>query len=446
MTTTIIITFCVLLLIAYVFDLTSSKTKIPSVILLLILGWSVKQLTIMLGIQLPDFSPILPVLGTVGLVLIVLEGALELELNKSKFGLIGKSFLGALLPMIALAFLLAFAFKYFGQVELKDGLINALPLCVISSAIAIPSVSNLSSHHREFIIYESSLSDILGVIIFNFLAINEVIDKFSFLNFGLQLLIIIVVSFIATIVLAFLLSKIKHHIKFVPIILLVVLIYSIAKIYHLPGLILILIFGLSIANLDELKRFKWIEKFKPDELKIEVNKFKELTGEGTFLVRTLFFLLFGYSIETSEVLNTDTILWALGIVFFIFLFRAIQLKLSKLPLQPLLFVAPRGLITVLLFLSIEPIHRISLVNNSLIIQVIILTALLMMVGLMRYKKPQAKESASTSDGNGTSDSDITNDGDITNDDDSTNTHSHTYIPEQSSPETLTSNSYQTPLE
>ena len=438
MTTTIIITFCVLLLIAYVFDLTSSKTKIPSVILLLILGWSVKQLTIMLGIQLPDFSPILPVLGTVGLVLIVLEGALELELNKSKFGLIGKSFLGALLPMIALAFLLAFAFKYFGQVELKDGLINALPLCVISSAIAIPSVSNLSSHHREFIIYESSLSDILGVIIFNFLAINEVINKFSFLNFGLQLLIIIVVSFIATIVLAFLLSKIKHHIKFVPIILLVVLIYSIAKIYHLPGLILILIFGLSIANLDELKRFKWIEKFKPDELKIEVNKFKELTGEGTFLVRTLFFLLFGYSIETSEVLNTDTILWALGIVFFIFLFRAIQLKLSKLPLQPLLFVAPRGLITVLLFLSIEPIHRISLVNNSLIIQVIILTALLMMVGLMRYKKPQAKESASTSDGNGTSDSDITNDGDITNDDDSTNNHSHTYIPEQESPGTLTS--------
>ena len=446
MTTTIIITFCVLLLIAYVFDLTSSKTKIPSVILLLILGRSVKQLTIMLGIQLPDFSPILPVLGTVGLVLIVLEGALELELNKSKFGLIGKSFLGALLPMIALAFLFAFAFKYFGQVELKDGLINALPLCVISSAIAIPSVSNLSSHHREFIIYESSLSDILGVIIFNFLVINETIDKFSFLNFGLQLLIIIVVSFIATIGLAFLLSKIKHHIKFVPIILLVVLIYSIAKIYHLPGLILILIFGLSIANLDELKRFKWIEKFKPDELKIEVNKFKELTGEGTFLVRTLFFLLFGYSIETSEVLNTDTILWALGIVFFIFLFRAIQLKLSKLPLQPLLFVAPRGLITVLLFLSIEPIHRISLVNNSLIIQVIILTALLMMVGLMRYKKPQAKESTSTSDGNGTSDIDITNDGDITSDDDSTNTHSHTYIPEQSSPETLTSNSYQTPLE
>ena len=79
MTTTIIITFCVLLLIAYVFDLTSSKTKIPSVILLLLLGWSVRQLTVLLDIHLPDFSPILPVLGTVGLILIVLEGSLELE-------------------------------------------------------------------------------------------------------------------------------------------------------------------------------------------------------------------------------------------------------------------------------------------------------------------------------------------------------------------------------
>ena len=387
MTTTIIITFCVLLLIAYVFDLTSSKTKIPSVILLFLLGWSVRQLTVLLDIHLPDFSPILPVLGTVGLILIVLEGSLELELNKSKLGLIKKSFLGALIPMIALAFLLAFAFMHFGHFGLKVSLTNAIPFCVISSAIAIPSVRNLSSENKEFVIYESSLSDIIGVLIFNFLALNETIDLFSFGNFALQLIIITVISFIATIGLSFLLSKIEHHIKFVPIILLVVLIYAVSKIYHLPGLIFILIFGLSIGNLDELKRFKWIEKFKPDELNNEVNKFKELTIEGAFLVRALFFLLFGFLIETSEVLNSETFIWALGIVFFIFAFRFIQLKFSKLSVQSLMFVAPRGLITILLFLSIEPSQTISLVNKSLIIQVIILSALLMMIGLM-VNKPQ----------------------------------------------------------
>lgn len=389
MTATIIITFCLLLLIAYIFDLTASKTKVPSVILLLILGWSVRQLTGLLDVQLPDFSPILPVLGTVGLILIVLEGSLELELNQSKFGLIKKSVLGALLPMVALAFLFAFAFRYFGHFGLKDSLTNAIPFCVISSAIAIPSVRNLSSENKEFVIYESSLSDILGVLLFNFLALNEIIDPLSFGSFGLQLLLIIVVSFIATIGLSFLLSKIEHHIKFVPIILLVVLIYEVSKIYDLPGLIFILIFGLSIGNLDELKRFKWIERFKPDELNREVTKFKELTIEAAFLIRALFFLLFGYLIETSEVLNADTFIWALGIVFSIFAFRFVQLKLSKLPLKPLLFIAPRGLITILLFLSIDPTHTISLVNKSLIIQVIILTAVLMMLGLM-VNKPQNK--------------------------------------------------------
>lgn len=385
MTVTIIITFCILLLIAYVFDLTSSKTKIPSVILLLVLGWAVRQLTLLLNIHLPDFSPILPVLGTIGLILIVLEGSLELELNKSKFGLIKKSFLGASIPMITLAFLLAFAFRYFGHFGLKDSLTNAVPFCIISSAIAIPSVRNLSSQNKEFVIYESSLSDILGVLIFNFLALNSTIDGHSIGHFALQILIITIVSFIATIGLSFLLNKIDHHIKFVPIILLVLLIYAVSKIYHLPGLIFILIFGLAIGNLDELKRFKWIEKFNPNELNKEVGKFKELTIEGAFLVRALFFLLFGYLIETTEVLNTDTFLWALGIVISIFILRAVQLKLSKLPLQPLLFVAPRGLITILLFLSIDPTQTISFVNKSLIIQVIILTALVMMIGLMTNK-------------------------------------------------------------
>jgi NhaP-type Na+/H+ or K+/H+ antiporter len=51
-------------------------------------------------------------------------------------------------------------------------------------------------------------------------------------------------------------------------------------------------------------------------------------------------------------------------------------------LSPLLFVAPRGLITILLFLSITSNQTIDLVNKSLIIQVILLTAIIMMVGLM----------------------------------------------------------------
>jgi cell volume regulation protein A len=332
MTTAIIITLCTLLLIAYVFDLTSSKTKIPSVILLLLLGWIVRQLSTFFVISLPDLTPLLPILGTVGLILIVLEGSLELELNRSKKKVILKSFVVALLPMLALSFSLAALFHYIGHFSFKYCLANAIPLCVISSAVAIPSVRNLNPFNKEFIIYESSLSDIIGVLFFNFITMNDSIDVHSFGNFSLELLIMIAISFIATVGLAFLLSKIDHHIKFAPIILLIILIYAIAKEYHLPSLIFILLLGLFLGNLDEIKNIKWIKKFKPDELNKEIIKFKELTIEITFLIRTLFFLLFGYLIETAQILNLDTLVWAIATIVLIFGIRALQLKLLKLPL------------------------------------------------------------------------------------------------------------------
>ncbi|MBL7701912.1 MAG: hypothetical protein JNM14_06655 [Ferruginibacter sp.] len=383
MTSAVIITICALLLIAYIFDLTSSKTRIPSVILLLVLGWAVRQLTTALNIAIPDLSALLPVFGTIGLILIVLEGSLELELNRSKMRTIGKSFIAALLPMIVMAFLLAYVFQYFQNgLSLRDALTNAVPFCVISSAIAIPSVKYLNAANREFITYESSLSDIFGVIFFNFVALTELNKSHTPLESGLQLLIMIGVSFFATIILAFLLSKIDHHIKFVPIVLLILLIYAIAKLYHLPALIFILIFGLFLGNLDELKRFRWIKRLKPDELNTEVHKFRELIIEGTFLIRTVFFLLFGYLIENKEIINSDNFLWAAGIVTAALLIRAIQFKISKIPLQPMLFIAPRGLINILLFLSIVPAQQIPLVNKSLILQVVLLSALVMMIGLI----------------------------------------------------------------
>ncbi len=391
----IIISFCILLLIAYFFDLTSAKTKIPAVIFLLLLGWFVHQLTDLFEIQLPDFKLVLPVLGTIGLILIVLEGALELDLNKSKITLIRKSFLGALVPMLALAFGLAYMFHYFELSSFKDSLTNAIPFCVISSAIAIPSVRNLSSNNKEFVIYESSFSDILGVLFFNFIALNSIFDTTSFGNFALQLIIMIAVSFIATLGLSFLLHKIEHHVKFVPIILLVLLIYAVSKIYHLPALIFILVFGLFLGNLKELRAFRWIERSHPEELDIEIKKFKELNIEAAFLVRSLFFLLFGFMIETAELLNTETLIWAAGISVAIIVFRVGQLKLSGFPMKPLLFIAPRGLITILLFLSIEPTQKLLLVNKALIIQVIVITALFMMFGLMITKKNSATLTSGT---------------------------------------------------
>lgn len=380
-----------LLIISYLFDLTFIKTKIPSVILLLFLGWLVKQITTLLRIQIPDLSPALPILGTVGLILIVLEGSLELKLEASKAKMILSSFLGALLPVVLLIFLLAYLMSTVFGYDFWDSVLSSIPLCVISSAIAIPSVRNFPPTQKEFVIYESSFSDIIGVLIFNFFVVNRSIGIPALIEVSLQFVIMFLVSVVATFSLATLLRRIEHHVKFVPVVLLIVLIYAISKFFHLPALVFILIFGLILSNIEDFKHIKFLQRFCTFEIQSEVKKFMDLIAEGTFLVRSLFFLLFGYFIETSELVNIVTLPWALAIVLLIFLLRAVQLKILRLPLQPLLFVAPRGLITILLFLSIEPTRLVPFVNKSLVIQIIILTSLILMFGSMITKTETIEE-------------------------------------------------------
>lgn len=386
MTAGIILILCILVLLAYIFDLTSSKTKIPSVLLLLALGFLVRQLCMLFDISLPNLDTVLPILGSIGLILIVLEGSLELEFSKEKLPLIKKSILTGCIPLIVLAVIFAYLFQYISGADFKTCLSNAIPLAVISSSVAIPSVRNFLSADREFVIYESSISDISGVIFFNFIVLHQTIGVWAFSSFLIQLLIIIIISFIATGGLSFMLSRLDHQIKFIPIIFLVILIYEISKEFHLPSLVFILVLGLFLNNLNEMRHIKWIQKLKPKVLRREVNKFKEITIEATFLIRSLFFLLFGYLIETSELLNTKVILLSIAVTVSIYTVRIISLELSKTKLVPLVFIAPRGLITILLFLSLAPELRLPFVNRSMIIQVIIMTSLIMMIGTILSKK------------------------------------------------------------
>ena len=381
-----LIIFCILLLLAYLFDLTSSRTKIPSVILLLLLGWGVRKILELFDVDITGLTTLLPVFGTVGLIMIVLEGALELELNRSKFALIKSSFLMTLLGTLVLSISLALIFQYYNELSFRQNLLNAIPFSVISSAIAIPSTRSLPLNTRELVIYESSLSDIIGVLLFNFLINNGSITILSISQFTIDIVIITAVSCAASIALAIFLKKIDHSIKFVPILLFVILIYEVSQIYHLPALIFILLFGLFIGNVNELRRIRWLRKFRPGNLDNEVIKLKEFLTEATFLIRALFFLIFGSSIKRTQLLNIETFSWALTIVSCIFILRIIQLRIAKLPLLPLLFIAPRGLITILLFLGIGVSQSIPIVSESLIIQVIVLSALIMMVGLFIDKK------------------------------------------------------------
>jgi len=382
MTSAIIITLCTLLLLSYVFDVTASKTKLPSVLLLLILGWGIRQVVEIKLIGIPDLSPVLPLLGTIGLILIVLEGSLELEFSASRFHLIMKSFAVAALSVVILSLIMAAAFHSFSPMSFRSCVINALPLAIISSAIAIPSARHFPIEKREFVTYESSLSDIIGVLLFNFFIYNTTFGLGAVGIFFIQIIFIVLLSLMVTVGLLLLLRQLKHHIKYTPIVLLIILVYVVSKELHFPALLFILSLGLFLANFDKLSHIRYIEKLQPEILKHEVRRFKEITVEMTFLIRSLFFLLFGFMIDAEKLINISSLLWALGIIMVIYSIRLILLRTFTITPVPLVFMAPRGLITILLFLSIPQEHALPLVNESLIIQVIVFTAFLMILGML----------------------------------------------------------------
>lgn len=384
---TLVIASCILLLLAYLFELTSKFTRIPTILLLLFCGFLVKQLALYFGIEsIPNLERLLPVLGTLGLLLIVLDGSMELELDHSKRKMIESAFFAAIVPLIFTSFYISYLFYLEGADSFKNALLHAIPFVVVSSAVAIPISNMLRNSEREFVVYESSFSDILGVFFFNFIALNDRINFSSISTFFLELLLLLVISILASLFLTFLVRKLDHKVKFMPIIISVILIYFLVKEIHLPALLFVLIFGIFLANLDQFKSFKLVKKLHPEKIEGDVEKFKEITGEVTFVVRALFFVIFGYSLETFEIFNPHSILLSSMIVAGIFVIRGLYLSIVNLPINPLIYMAPRGLITILLYLSIPAAIKLDFVNKSVLVQVVLLTVLITTIGLILSKK------------------------------------------------------------
>jgi hypothetical protein len=132
----------------------------------------------------------------------------------------------------------------------------------------------------------------------------------------------------------------------------------------------------------KISKFLQIEKIAP-----AANELKLVTIETTFLVRTFFFLLFGYSMDISLLLHLDTIILGSIILCSLIIIRLIYLSIfNRGNVFPEVFIAPRGLITIVLFYSIPVSLTIPSFSQGVLFFIILGSSLLMMVGLMFSNK------------------------------------------------------------
>lgn len=72
------------ILLSYFFEMFKNKIAIPSILLLILSGFIIKYILDYFAINLHFLDEALPYLGTIGLILIVLEGSFDLVLKSEK--------------------------------------------------------------------------------------------------------------------------------------------------------------------------------------------------------------------------------------------------------------------------------------------------------------------------------------------------------------------------
>lgn len=374
----------VVLLIAFAIERFSRVSGVPSVIIMIAIGLVSRPLLKAAGITLDGLDIVVPIVGTIGLVLIVLEGALDIELRRDRlksaagaFALAGAGFFLCLAVFAPVAIMAL-------QLTLFQAFILAVPFAVISSAIAIPSSHFLPAHGREFVVYESSLSDILGVLVF-FALINSD-GSASGILWGLVggSALSLLLSLVSAVALALLLMRINGHIRFIPLLAGLFGLYAAGKLLHLSPLILVLLFGLALNNPTLITRFRPLRNWMDDTYESTLNEFKVMVMELTFAVRGFFFILLGYWTEFSDLASLHAWLAAALVLLVVFGGRHFMLRVSRHPLaRSLTWVAPRGLITVLLFLNAKEVVPLPNFLGGTVMLVVLASSALIAVARLR---------------------------------------------------------------
>lgn len=386
-----LIGLCVVIIISFFTGVLSKKTNIPSVLVLILLGVGLNQLLTYFDIE-PNFYSSLEILGIVGLIMIVLEAALDLELKKENWPIIWKSFTIASLSLALTSISLSFILLWFmPEMLFLEAMVYALPLSIMSSAIVIPSVVNLTKYKKEFMIYEGTFSDILGIMVFYMIIENLHIEGMRQLTFAIggNLFLTIFISATLSYLLLYIIQNIKGQAKFFLFLAVLILLYSVGKLFHLSSLVIILMFGLLLRNHKVLLFWK-LEKWLRDKpMETLFDQFNMITIETSFLVRTFFFVVFGMTLPLASLINLNV--WVISGLFLVavYLIRfGLFFAIERRDINPQTLITPRGLISILLFFAIPEELKVAGFENGILFVVIIATSVIMAWALIAYRKPK----------------------------------------------------------
>jgi len=380
----------ILVFLAHLFTGIFSRTRIPDVILLILIGICVGP--VLQLVSPSQFGAVGPVFTTITLIIILFESGIALRLNTLK------SSLGGAMTLAPLSFFCTMAIVAGVVIWMTD--LEVIPAFIVgaivgstSETVVIPLVKQLGlkDETQTMLSVESSVNDVLAIVITVALVEAYVLGRFEVASVSGDLissfLVAAVFGVVGALIWSIILDKIrviKNTIFTTPAFVFVL--YGLVETLGFSGAIAALAFGVTIGNVETIRIpvFKALSTREPVGL---TQTEKVFFSEVAFLLKTFFFVYLGISIQliSNQLLIVGLILTAVA-----FLIRIPAVKLSvrkEFPVKDISLMAvmiPKGLAAVVLA-SIplqEGVNGGELINNityGVVLISIVLTSVLVLL-------------------------------------------------------------------
>lgn len=311
---------------AHLFNALFAKTKIPNVLLLLIIGIAAGFFVN----QKQFFGELGRVFTTITLVVIIFESGVNLKFSDLRKA-IGPASMVTLFNFIASLIIVSTITHFFMNFDWTSAIFMGAVLGGTSSAVVIPMLKQMKMKEKSnnVLLLESALSDVLCLVV-GLAALDGMkagsLDVGSIFNsmwqsFVFAALIGIAAGFIWTLLLGFVRSAKNSMFTSLAYLFIV---YAIVELLGWNGGIAALTLGIILGNSGTFSESRVITKY----LKIPVATLREnelsFFSEIVFVLQTYFFVYVGISIQFS---SFSTYLYGLLLVALIILVRPIGIKL-----------------------------------------------------------------------------------------------------------------------
>ena len=338
-----------LLIIAVAANRLSRWTRVPDIIVLLLIGVGLGP--VLKWVDPSHFQDMVRVLGMLALILILVEGGVELRLKEA----IRYSPGGLLLAIVSYAFtvgLVAVVVRLTLHMSWLDSSLLGAVLGSTSAAVVLPAIQQIDAPEplKVTLTLESSLGEIIAVLtVGTLMGLDgaQPLVEGLITGFGHHVLIDVAVGIVAGVAWSRLLPILADQ-RFTNALNLgtVLGVFAVGRYLGGSGLLAELVFGLTLANLPRTPR-----------MTRQGERMLAFHSELTFLVRSFFFVLLGIM---AQVVPKAYVLPIIGILVVLVLARWMAVRATRWSIRDvdpketalLALMFPRGLITAVLALQV----------------------------------------------------------------------------------------------